>query len=63
MIEPEIWTIKDLAKFLKVKPHAIYSLTRQRAADSGRAIPVLRLPCGMRFLRSDVMDWLEKSRT
>jgi hypothetical protein len=58
-----IWTRADVAKFLKVPVRATYSMTRARAKDSGNAIPSLRLPgCGLRFLKADVLKWLEKSR-
>jgi hypothetical protein len=65
MQEPnEIWTRSDVAEFLKVPLKATYNLTRRRARDSGAAIPALRLPgCGVRFLKADVLSWIEKSRT
>jgi hypothetical protein len=62
--EPIVWTRKDVALFLRVPVRSTYSMTRARAKDSGNAIPSLRLPgCGLRFLKADVLSWVEKSRT
>ena len=53
--EPEILTIEDLAKLLKCKKRAIYSMTRARAKHP---LPVLRLGIAMRFRRTDIDRWL-----
>ena len=60
----EILTVADLAALLKCKPSSVYNLTRRR----GRAryeypVPVLRLPCGLRFRRSSIMAWLTTQET
>ena len=56
----EIWTVDELAAFLKCSKRSVYELTRKRG-QLGHEIPlpVLRLPCGMRFRRSDVEQWIQ----
>jgi len=58
--EPEeILTVADLAALLKCKPSSVYNLTRRRGrARYEHPVPVLRLPCGLRFRRSSIMAWL-----
>jgi excisionase family DNA binding protein len=58
MTEPEILTIDDLAKLLRCKRRAVYSLTRSRAKNP---LPTLRLGIGLRWRRSDVERWLDAS--
>lgn len=57
----EILTVADLAAWLKCSKRSVYELTRRRG-QLGHAIPlpVLRLPCGMRFRRSDIEAWLQR---
>jgi hypothetical protein len=57
----EIWTVDELAAFLKCSKRSVYELTRRRG-QLGHEIPlpVLRLPCGMRFRRCDIESWLSK---
>ncbi len=51
--EPEaLLTVQDLARYLQVSRSWIYA---QVAAG---AIPHIRLPCGVRFRRSDIDSWL-----
>jgi excisionase family DNA binding protein len=59
--QTEIWTVDELAAFLKCSRRSIYELTRKRG-QLGHEIPlpVLRLPCGMRFRRSDVEQWIQR---
>ncbi len=57
----EIWTVTDLASFLKCSKRSIYELTRQRGQLVHEVpLPVLRLPCGMRFRRADIESWLQR---
>jgi hypothetical protein len=59
-----ILTVADLARILKTKESSVYNLTRRRgAARYDNPIPVLRLPCGLRFRRSSIMAWLESLET
>jgi Helix-turn-helix domain len=55
----ELLTVSDLAAILKCKESSVYNLTRRRGrARYDNPVPVLRLPCGLRFRRSSVMAWL-----
>ena len=54
----EFLTVADLALLLKCKQSSIYNLTRTRGqVRYHNPIPVLRLPCGLRFKRSSVLAW------
>lgn len=57
----EIWTVENLAAFLKCSKRSVYELTRRRGQNcTENPLPVLRLPCGMRFRRSDVEQWIQR---
>ena len=55
----QLFTVDELATFLKVPKSWIYSRTRQKGPG---AIP--RLPCGkyIRFRLDDVLEWLRKQK-
>lgn len=56
----ELLTVSDLAVILKCKESSVYNLTRTRGrARYDNPVPVLRLPCGLRFRRSSILAWLE----
>jgi hypothetical protein len=56
----ELLTVADLAKILKTKESSVYNLTRRRGrARYDNPVPVLRLPCGLRFRWSSIISWLE----
>jgi len=61
-IQNELWTVEDVAAFLKMKRSAVYSLTRER----GKVRSEIRLPCfkihskALRFRKSDVLDWIDQ---
>jgi Helix-turn-helix domain len=59
----EILTVSDVAALLRCKPSSVYNLTRKRARRYDNPIPVLRLPCGLRFKRSSIMTWLDSLET
>lgn len=60
----ELLTVADLAAILKCKESSIYNLTRRRGrARYDNPVPVLRLPCGLRFKRSSVIAWLDSLET
>jgi len=62
--DDDILTVADLAKILKCKESSVYNLTRRRGrARYDNPVPVLRLPCGLRFKRSSVMAWLDSMET
>ena len=57
-----IWTVEDVAGFLKMKPSAVYSLTRNRGqVRSAIPLPVLKIHSkALRFRKSDVMEWVDR---
>lgn len=60
----ELLTVSDLARILKCKESSIYNLTRRRGrARYDHPVPVLKLPCGLRFKRSSIMAWLDSMET
>ena len=60
----EFLTVADLALLLKCKQSSIYNLTRTRGrVRYDNPIPVLRLPCGLRFKRSSVLAWLDSQES
>jgi predicted DNA-binding transcriptional regulator AlpA len=60
--EQTIWTVEDCARFLKVTPTALYSLTRNR----GQVRSTVPIPCfklhnkALRFIRADVENWISQ---
>ena len=55
-----ILTVAEVAELLRCKPSSVYNLTRRRGrARYDNPVPVLRLPCGLRFRRSSILAWLE----
>jgi len=57
----EILTVEDLAAWLKVSKRSVYEMTRSRGqARHDIPLPILRLPCGLRFRRSDIEAWLQR---
>jgi hypothetical protein len=65
LVEDEIWTVAELAAFLKCeKKTAVYTMTRTRAQlRYANPIPVIRLPCGLRFRKSAILAWLIAQET
>jgi predicted DNA-binding transcriptional regulator AlpA len=60
----ELLTVADLAGMLRCKESSIYNLTRRRGrARYDNPVPVLRLPCGLRFRRSSILAWLESQES
>ncbi len=60
----EIMTVADVAALLKCKSSSIYNMTRRRGRQRyDHPIPVMRLPCGLRFKRSSVLAWLDSQET
>jgi hypothetical protein len=57
----EILTVGALAAWLKCSKRSVYELTRKRGQlYHDIPLPVLRLPCGMRFRGSDIEEWLQR---
>lgn len=62
--QDDILTVDDVAQLLRCELSSVYNLTRSRGrARYENPIPVLRLPCGLRFRRSSILAWLESLET
>jgi hypothetical protein len=62
--QDELLTVADLALILQCKESSVYNLTRRRGrARYDNPVPVLRLPCGLRFKRSSILAWLDSLET
>jgi len=60
----EILTVHEVAQIIRCKPSSVYNLTRKRgAARYSHPIPVIKLPCGLRFRKSSVIEWLYRQET
>jgi hypothetical protein len=59
-----ILTVAEVAEIIRCKPSSVYNLTRKRgAARYAHPIPVIKLPCGLRFRKSSVIEWLWQQET
>jgi len=57
----EILTVEDLAKWLKISKRSVYEMTCERGQQRHEIpLPILRLPVGLRFRRSDIEAWLNR---
>jgi hypothetical protein len=57
----EIWTVEELAQFLKMNRRQIYTMTEARTrAKQKHPLPVLRINGNLRFSKTAVMEWLAK---
>jgi hypothetical protein len=63
--EPDaILTVAEVAEIIRCKASSVYNLTRKRgAARYAHPIPVIKLPCGLRFRKSSVIEWLYRQET
>ena len=60
----EILTVSDIAKLLKFSKGQVYDLTRSRAKiRQTLPIPTLRINGNLRFLRSEIEQWLRQLST
>jgi predicted DNA-binding transcriptional regulator AlpA len=60
----EILTVAEVADIIRCKPSSVYNLTRKRgAARYAHPIPHIKLPCGLRFRKSSVIEWLYRQET
>ncbi len=59
--DDEIWTVSEVASYLKMSPRQVWELTRRRGQERSD----LPLPCFkihskcLRFRKHDVQQWLE----
>jgi hypothetical protein len=59
-----ILTVAEVAAIIRCKPSSVYNLTRKRGANRyAHPIPVIKLPCGLRFRKSSVLRWLFEQET
>jgi predicted DNA-binding transcriptional regulator AlpA len=59
--QSEILIVEDLAKWLKVSKRSVYEMTCERGQQRHEIpLPILRLPVGLRFRRSDIEQWLNR---
>jgi predicted DNA-binding transcriptional regulator AlpA len=60
-IQDEIWTVDDVASYLKMTPNAVYDLTRRRGQErSAVPLPVVRIHSkALRFKKSAVIAWFD----
>lgn len=59
-----ILTVAEVAEIIRCKPSSVYNLTRKRGANRyAHPIPVIKLPCGLRFRKSSVIAWLYQQET
>jgi hypothetical protein len=59
-----ILTVAEVAEIIRCKPSSVYNLTRKRGANRyAHPIPVIKLPCGLRFRKSSVLKWLWEQET
>jgi excisionase family DNA binding protein len=58
----EILTIDEVAAWLRISKRAVYEMTseRGRARMKHHPLPVLRINSSIRFVKSDVAQWIEK---
>jgi hypothetical protein len=58
---PELLTIEDLAKFLKLTKRSAYELTKARTrARQIHPVPMIRINSHPRFVRAEVEKWILK---
>ena len=55
-MEREIWTVEDVARFLKISKSYAYKL-----AELGK-IPYVKLGKSLRFDKEDVIRWFEEQK-
>ena len=57
----EILTVAELAKWLRISVRSVYEMTCERGQQRHEIpLPILRLPVGLRFRRSDIEAWLNR---
>lgn len=54
-IEPVIWTVEDVAKYLRISQAKVYRLVKEQR------LPVVRIGKTWRFRKDLLDDWLSKS--
>jgi predicted DNA-binding transcriptional regulator AlpA len=60
-MDQQIWTVTEVASYLKMSPRQVRELTRRRAQERSECpLPCFKIhsKC-LRFRKSDVQQWLE----
>jgi len=58
---PEILTLEDVAEILRCKKSTVYEMSRHRSQLRYKnPLRFLRLPCGLRVRKQDLIDWLDR---
>jgi predicted DNA-binding transcriptional regulator AlpA len=58
---PEILTVEELARLLKMSKNQVYSMLRRRGTERmSNPLPRLNLNGNLRFRRLDIEAWLER---
>jgi predicted DNA-binding transcriptional regulator AlpA len=59
----EILTVDELALLLKMNKRQVYEMTRARTRSGAmreHPLPVFKINSNVRFLKSDIENWIEK---
>jgi len=61
---PEILTIDEVASLLKVSKKSVYEWTSERGKERMKSnpFPVLRINSTIRFVREDVLAWINRQK-
>ena len=64
MAEQTILTITEVASLLRVSKRSVYEWTSERGRECMKAnpFPVLRINSTIRFVREDVLAWINKQK-
>ncbi len=60
-MDEQIWTVTEVADYLKMSPRQVWELTRRRGQERSECpLPCFKIhsKC-LRFRKSDVQQWLE----
>jgi excisionase family DNA binding protein len=63
-MEQTILTIDEVAAMLRLSKRAVYELTSERGRERMKRnpLPVLRINSTIRFVREDVLAWINKQK-
>lgn len=57
----ELWTIDELAKYLKLSKRSCYELTKERVRVRQRhPVPLVRINGHTRFVSTEIQKWIER---
>jgi len=58
---PEVLNLDDVSTILRCERASVYEMSRERSqAKQTHALRFLKLPCGLRVRKQDLIDWLER---